>query len=129
MPMQRVVVAVVDDDAGVREAMATLLSALGYSTELFASGTAFLDMAASTKADCLVVDIQLGDISGLELARQLAATGRKLPIIFTTALDEKTIQDQAMALGGFAFLRKPFSAELLVGAIVKAIGHSHTSDG
>jgi FixJ family two-component response regulator len=117
------VVAVVDDDPAMRRAMARLLSVLGYSTELFASGKAFLDAAPSSEAACLVVDIQLSDISGLELGRQLIADGRKVPIIFMTACDDETIHRKAMEFGCVAYLRKPFSADLLVAAIVKAIGH------
>jgi FixJ family two-component response regulator len=121
MATQCKVVAVVDDDPGMRKAMATLLSALGYCTELFSSGKAFLDAAAASEATCLVVDIQLGDISGLEMARQLVASGCEFPIIFVTACDDEMIHSQAMKFGCVAYLRKPFSADLLVEAIVKAI--------
>jgi FixJ family two-component response regulator len=126
MATQSKVVAVVDDDPGMRKAMATLLSALGYCTELFSSGKAFLDAATASEATCLVVDIQLGDISGLEMGRQLVAAGCKFPIIFMTACDDETIHSQAMEFGCVAYLRKPFSADFLVEAIVKAIGHIPT---
>jgi FixJ family two-component response regulator len=122
MAMQRTVVAVVDDDLAMRKAMANLLSALGYCTELFASGEAFLGAATRSKASCLIVDIQLGDISGVELGRQLAATGSKVPIIFMTASDDETIRSGATQLGCVAYLRKPFPADELIYAIVKAIG-------
>jgi FixJ family two-component response regulator len=120
MAMQRNVVAVVDDDAGMRKATAFLLAAFGYCTELFDSGRAFLDAAATSQARCLVVDIQLGDISGLDMGRQLAANGCKIPIIFMTALDDETTHTQAVALGCIAYLRKPFPANLLLDAIVRA---------
>jgi FixJ family two-component response regulator len=116
-------VAVVDDDPAMRKAMTFLLSALGYYTEVFASGEAVLDAAPESKAACLVVDIQLGDISGLEMARQLVANGCKIPIIFMTACDDQTIHSQAVEFGCVAYLRKPFSADLLSDAIVKAIDH------
>jgi FixJ family two-component response regulator len=120
------VIAVVDNDPGMRKAMGNLLSALGYGTELFESGGAFLDAACTSEAICLVVDIQLGDISGIELGRHLAAAGLKFPIIFMSALDGATILGQATALGCVAYLRKPFSAALLVDAIVKATGRVTT---
>jgi FixJ family two-component response regulator len=123
MATQCKVVAVVDNDPGMRKAMAILLSALGYCTELFSSGKAFLDAATASEAICLVVDIQLGDISGLEMARQLVASGFAFPIIFMTACDDEMIHGQAMKFGYVAYLRKPFSADFLVEAIVKAIGH------
>jgi FixJ family two-component response regulator len=119
---KKIVVAIVDDDSGVRNAMTKLLSAFGYSTYAFDSGAAFLRTAADSKASCLVVDIQLGDISGVELGRQLAEAGYKFPIIFMTAHDGETIRRQATELGCVAYLRKPFAADLLIEAIVKSIG-------
>jgi FixJ family two-component response regulator len=71
---------------------------------------------------CLVVDIQLGDISGVELAHQLMADGFTFPIIFMTGLDDAIIQSQAVAAGCVAYLRKPFPANVLVDAIKKAVG-------
>jgi FixJ family two-component response regulator len=131
MATQCMVAAVVDDDPAMRKAMATLLSALGYCTELFSSGKAFIEDATATEATCLVVDIQLGDISGLEMGRQLVVAGCKFPIIFMTACDDETIHSQAMKLGCVAYLRKPFSADLLIEAIAKAIaiGRGSASTG
>jgi FixJ family two-component response regulator len=83
---------------------------------------AFLKAATASQANCLVVDEQLGDMSGVEMARQLATNGFKVPIIFMTALEGERIRRQAAAVGGVAFLRKPFSAQLLIDAIIKAIG-------
>jgi FixJ family two-component response regulator len=102
--------------------MADLLSAAGYLTELFASAEAFLQTAATSEAGCAVVDIQLGDISGLEMGRQLAAAGHKFPIIFMTAIDDEKIHSQAIAFGCVAYLQKPFPANLLIQAIIKATG-------
>ena len=126
MAIRRNVVAIVDDDPSVRKAMVNLLSTSGYCTELFASGGAFLDAATTCEATCLVVDIQLGDITGVELGRHLAATGLRFPIIFMTGLDDETIRSQATALGCVAYLRKPFPASLLLEAIIKAVGQMST---
>jgi FixJ family two-component response regulator len=128
MATQRTIVAVVDDDFALRKATATLLSALGYRTELFASGGAFLDAAMRSEASCLIVDIQLGDISGVELGHQLAVTGFKFPIIFMTASEDDTTRRRAMQLGCVAYLRKPFPADELIDAVVKAIGPVSTPD-
>ena len=103
--------------------MAALVSAFGYVTYTFSSAEAFLSVAAASKASCLVVDVQLGGISGVELARQLANAGFKFPIIFMTALDDEVILRQAEQLGCVAYLRKPFNEDLLIEAIVRAIGH------
>ena len=117
--------AVVDDDRGMRSATAALLSAFGYGTETFESAEAFLIAAATSRVACLVVDIQLGDITGVELGRHLRANGCKLPIIFMTALEDETIERQATALGCVAYLRKPFQADLLVDAVINAMGSPH----
>jgi len=103
-------------------ATANLLSSFGYATETFDSAEAFLNATATSEATCLVVDIQLGDISGVELAHQLAADGFKYPIIFMTALDDKGIQSQAEAVGAIAYLSKPFPPSSLIDAIIKALG-------
>jgi len=119
---QKKIIAVVDDDAEMREATANLLSAFGYGAETFDSAEAFLRAVATSNAGCLLTDIQLGDISGVELALQLAVDGYRLPIIFMTALDDEQIRKKAAAAGGIAFLTKPFPANLLIEAVVRAIG-------
>jgi FixJ family two-component response regulator len=106
----------------MRKATANLLSAFGYGTETFDSAEAFLKSAPTSEAACLVVDVQLADISGIELAHQLAADGFKYPIIFITALDDGRIRSQAEAAGAVAYLRKPCSESSLIEAIARAIG-------
>jgi FixJ family two-component response regulator len=120
MAQKRDVVAVVDDDPAIRKAMETLLSSLGYCAELFASGQAFREAATNSKARCLLVDIQLGDISGIELTRKLLDDGFTFPIIFMTALDDERVKERAAALGCAAYLCKPFSANELVDAMIRA---------
>src|SRR4029077_5161741 len=122
MPMKGKIVAVIDDDPEMRAAMACLLPAFGYSVNTFDSAETFLACASTCKAMCLVIDIQLGDISGVELAHQLRADGFAYPIIFMTGLDDELIQSQPAAAGCIAFLRKPFPANVLVDAIKKAVG-------
>jgi FixJ family two-component response regulator len=116
------IVAVVDDDPEMREAAAALLSAFGYGTETFASAEAFLIAAATSQARCLVTDIQLGDISGIELVHQLAADGYNYPTIFITAHDDEWIRRKVEAAGCVALLIKPFRSNVLIEAVVKAIG-------
>jgi FixJ family two-component response regulator len=116
------IIAVVDDDPGIRAALETLLSAYGYDVEAFDSAETFLARASTCRAFCLIVDIHLGDITGVELARQLAADGFKFPIIFMTGHRDPYIERQAFAVGGLAFLYKPFPATTLIDAIKKAAG-------
>ena len=94
--------------------MASLLSAHGYDTEEYPSAEEFLLAATASKATCLVVDIQLGDISGVELMRQLYATGFRRPVIFMTGSRDEVIREQAMDLGCVSYLRKPFPASQLL---------------
>ena|GEM_PF-510619 len=121
MSNQQKTIAVVDDDPEMRCAMRNLLSALGYIGKTYDTAKTFLNCASTCEASCLVLDVQLGDISGIELAHRLAADGFRFPIIFMTGLDDEIIRKQAAAAGGIAFLRKPFSAETLAGAITKAV--------
>jgi FixJ family two-component response regulator len=122
VPSQKKIVAVVDDDPEIRASIAALLSASGYCAATFDSAETFLCHVATCKAICLLVDIDLGDISGVELVRQLAADGFGWPTIFMTGLDDPAVKDQADAVGGVAFLKKPFRAQALIDAIEKAVG-------
>ncbi len=115
------IVAVIDDDPEIRVAMATLVSAYGYSAHTFDSAQTFLACASTCRASCLLLDIELGDLSGVELARQLAADGYTFPIIFMTGHDNAAVEIQARAAGAIAYLRKPFPGKMLFDALKKAI--------
>jgi FixJ family two-component response regulator len=116
------VVAVIDDDPEILEALGMTLSSCGYRPELFASAEEFLNLAATSNAACLVVDIQLGDISGIELGRLLSVKGLTFPIIFITGSRDERHRQQAIDLGCVAFLLKPFPSDRLIEAITSAIG-------
>jgi FixJ family two-component response regulator len=116
------IIAVIDDDPEMRASMARLLLAYGYNARTFDSAETFLTCASTCRAICLLVDIHLGDISGVELADKLAADGFKFPIIFMTGNGDPVIERQAIAAGGIAFLCKPFPATTLIDAIKKAVG-------
>jgi FixJ family two-component response regulator len=120
MSIRRQVVAVIDDDPAMRKAIERLLDAKGFDVEAFASAEAFLAGAAASEATCLVLDIHLGGMSGIELRRRLAASGSGLPVVFITALDDEATRKEAMEAGCVAFLRKPFLSHLLIDAIEKA---------
>jgi FixJ family two-component response regulator len=120
------IVAIIDDEPEMRAAMRRLVSAYGYDAHTFDSAETFLARASTFRASCLLVDIELGDLSGIELARQLAADGFKFPIIFMTGHDDATIESQAMAAGGIALLRKPFPAEMLIDAIKRAVAANYS---
>ncbi len=98
-----------------------LLHVLDYDTELYVSGEAFISSAAASQASCLLVDIQLGGMSGIELRRRLAACGFATPVIFMTGSDNKVILKEALKAGCVALLRKPFPENLLMDAIDQAL--------
>jgi len=114
------VVAVIDDDADVLESVKALLLACGYEAELYASSGAFLAAVSSTAASYLIVDIQIGESDGVELVSQLKAAGFNFATIFMTGSDYGTVQKRVEEVGCVAFLRKPFSADLLAEALVNA---------
>jgi FixJ family two-component response regulator len=120
-PQRRRVVTIVDDDPGMLGALSDLLHAHGMETNVFRSAEEWLDHRGSTATDCLVVDIHLGGISGIELLQQLKAGGCALPVIFITALGDDAIQGRALDAGGLACLRKPFSSRQLITAIERAL--------
>ena len=121
MPKRRKIVAVVDDDPSMLNAAESLLDAQGFATVVFASAEEFLDRGAATQVDCLLLDIHLGGVSGIELRRRLKDFGSMLPVIFMTALDDEAMRERAIKAGCVAFLRKPFQADQLIDAIKKAV--------
>jgi FixJ family two-component response regulator len=108
------VIAVIDDHPCILNSMRQLLSTYGYRTELYASARAFLNAAGSTEANCLLVDIQLGEGCGLDLARRLLEAGLSFPVIFMTANYSDWVKRRALEAGGLAILTKPFTPELLI---------------
>lgn len=121
MVKRQTIVAVVDDDPSMLRATRDLLDAHGVATSVFSSAEEFLDRGAAAQPDCLLLDIHLGGISGIELRRQLASADSKLPVIFMTALDDERTRTQAKQAGCVAFLRKPYAARDLMDAIRKAV--------
>ena len=120
MLKRRKIVAIVDDDPSMLRATENLLDASGFATKAFASAEEFLARGDATRVDCLLLDIDLGGMSGIELRRQLKSSGSALPIIFMTALDDEALRAEALEAGCIAFLRKPFPARQLMDAIAMA---------
>jgi len=113
----------VDDEPSVLRGLSRLLHTRDFKTEVFHSGEAFLQREATDDVDCIVLDIHMGGISGIELRRRLAAMGSTIPVIFMTALDSPAVRKEVMEAGCAAFLPKPFSGHELIGAIQKATSH------
>jgi FixJ family two-component response regulator len=116
----RKLVVVVDDDRTMLRSLERLLNASGFDTEVFGSAEAFLERSAARPAACIVLDIHLGGMSGIELRRRLAVSGSPVPVVFMTAFDDQKTRDAAIEAGCIALLRKPFPARSLIGAIQSA---------
>jgi FixJ family two-component response regulator len=114
-------VAVVDDDPSIGRSIQRLLKAHGFAAVVFPSAEAFLDRDPDSCVACLVLDIHLPGMSGLELRRRLTAAGSILPVIFVTAIDDDAVKMAAIQLGCVAYLRKPFPAEDLIDLVRKAL--------
>jgi FixJ family two-component response regulator len=109
-------ISIVDDDESMREAIKTLIGSMGLSVEEFPSAEDFLNLSRS-QVDCLILDVRMPGLSGLELQRQLIADNRPVPIVFITAHYLEQERTKAMEAGAIAFLSKPFTEEELLNAI------------
>ena len=120
------IVFVVDDDISVRELLEGLIRSEGWEVETFASAQAFLSRPRVLVPSCLVLDVTLPDLSGLDLQKRLADRS-DMPIIFITGYGDVPMTVQAMKAGAVEFLTKPFSDEVLISAIRQAIERSRTA--
>lgn len=114
-------ISIVDDDESVRDALASLLKSVGYRTEVFASAEDFLHSRPHEETKCVILDIRMPGISGLELQRQLVAAGSRVRIIFVTAHADEEARAQAVSAGAVACLRKPFNEDVLLRAVESAL--------
>jgi FixJ family two-component response regulator len=117
-------IAVVDDDAAIREAVESLLRSVGLRTAVFASAEDFWPAGPLQATACLIVDVRMPRMSGLELQRQLAMADCPMPIIFITAHGDEATRARALRAGAVAFLDKPFSDEVLLRAVQAALPSS-----
>jgi len=119
--LKRALVAVVDDDQSVRESLPDLLNELGFATRAFSSAEEFLASSSLERTKCLILDVAMPGMTGLELQRQLNDRERSIPIIFITAQKDQRVRDQAFEQGAISFLFKPFSDTALLEALTKAV--------
>jgi FixJ family two-component response regulator len=121
------IVFVVDDDISVRESLEGLVASAGWATETFATAKEFLARPRSFAPSCLVLDMSLPDIGGLEVQERIAADRADMPIIFITGYGDVPTTVRAMKAGAVEFLTKPFSDETLLGAIEHALEQSQAA--
>ena len=117
MPM----IAIVDDDQGVREATKTLVRSLGYDASTFGSANEFLKSEKVHDTSCLITDLQMPGLSGIDLQDRLIASGYRIPIIFITAYPDENVRLRVMKAGAIGFLSKPYNHDHLLGCLEKAL--------
>ena len=114
-------IAIVDDDEAVREAMKTLMRSLGYNASTFGSADEFLKSEQVSNTSCLVTDLQMPGLSGIDLQDWLIARGHRIPIIFITGHPNDSVRARAMKAGAIGFLVKPVDVDQLIGCIKKVL--------
>ena len=114
-------IAIVDDDEAVREAMESLVLSLGHSVSTFGSAEEFLNSEQISRTSCLITDLHMPGLSGLDLQDRLIATGHRFPIIFITGHPNDNVRARAMKAGAIGFLVKPVDVDQLIGCIKKVL--------
>jgi FixJ family two-component response regulator len=114
-------IAIIDDDESVRSSVSGLVRSLGYSARTFASAAEFLGSGAQPDSACIISDVQMPGISGIELKEALMAAGSRTPVILMTAFVSDAVMARASQAGAVCFLRKPFDAEELIRCLDAAI--------
>jgi FixJ family two-component response regulator len=118
-------ISIVDDDEEMREATKGLIRSLGYQVATFASAEEFLQSDSLDSTSCLIADVQMPGLSGIDLQRDLIARGVKMPTIFITAFPEEGTRDSALTAGAFGYLGKPFSETSLLKCLNRALASSY----
>lgn len=120
--MESPVISIIDDDPSVRKATDGLVRSLGYRSLTFASAEDFLDSDHVEDTSCVITDVQMPGLSGVELQSVLIARGARMPIIFITAFPEDRIRRSVLEAGAIGFLSKPFEESVLIERLEAALG-------
>jgi FixJ family two-component response regulator len=115
------VISVIDDDASVRAATNNLLSSHGYLVRTFSSAEDFLQSSHPDDSSCVVADVQMSGMSGLDLLTHVRTRGNDVPFVFITAFPDENVRARALRAGAIGFLAKPFAGPVLIGCIETAL--------
>jgi two-component system, LuxR family, response regulator FixJ len=121
MPSENAVVHVIDDDEAMRQSLAFLLEAAGMEVQTYESAVAFLEVAPAVKAGCVITDVRMPGLSGVELLRQLRERKLGIPVIVITGHGDVPLAVEAMKIGAMDFLEKPFDDEALLASVRSAL--------
>jgi FixJ family two-component response regulator len=118
-------IAVVDDDASVRKALMRVLETSSYNVQMFGTACEFIEALPYGVPECMIIDLQMPNMTGLELQQHLARSGIKIPTIIITAFDEPGARERCIAAGAFSYLLKPLRKATLLSAINEAIASTN----
>ena len=121
------IIYIVDDDDSIRRAMKRLMRSIGMDVEVFATAQEFLDSKHRNHDACMIVDIKMPGMSGLELQDELRARGSHLPVIFITGFDSQATRDQAKRAGAAGYFRKPIDDQALLDSVQWALSKKHSN--
>src|SRR5438270_6697492 len=121
MPSDKAVVHVIDDDQAMRESLAFLLSTVGLEVQTYESAVAFLKVAREVKAGCVITDVRMPELSGVDLLRRLRELKLAIPVIVITGHGDVPLAVEAMKIGALDFLEKPFDDEVLLASVRSAL--------
>ena len=121
-------ITIIDDDGGVRAALQGLLRSAGLEAEVFSSAEEFLGPSGPRATECLILDVRMPGIGGVELQERLMTSGRAIPIIFISSHADEQVRSLVLARGAVDFLQKPFTRDALLRAIARARGMAALSD-
>ena len=123
MPAETLI-SIIDDDAAVREALAGLIESLGFTVQAFSSALDFLAWPNVRDTSCLIVDVHMPRMSGIELHHRLVESGYAIPTILITAFPDESVRARALADGVICYLTKPCSDDDLLGSLASALGQA-----
>ncbi len=127
MSKAKPLISVIDDDEPVREAIKGLMRSLGYSVEAAASAQEFLSSRHVRRTSCLIADMQMPGMTGLELYQRLSTSAKPIPTVLITAYPDDGVRERALAAGVVGYLSKPFEEDDLIACIRSALRHARSS--
>ena len=122
-------ISIVEDDESLRLALVGLIRCVGHSAEGYGSAEAFLANGAPASSHCVITDINMPGLSGIDLGKRLRADGNEVPVIMITARADPGLEEKAMAAGAFCFLRKPFEMDRLIACVEEALAAGRAPGG
>jgi FixJ family two-component response regulator len=126
VPKAKPLISIVDDDESMREAVKGLMRSVGYRAEAVASAEEFLSSRHVRRTSCLIADVQMSGMTGLDLHRHLSASGKPIPTILITAYPDDAVRERALTAGVIGYLSKPFDENDLLACIRSALIHARS---